>query len=146
MQIPSIRLPALSQLPLMTLLVTSLGVVNTVLASIRARKWDMGIYRSLGVTRFQLFRMIVAESLLIGVVACILSLGFGALAGYCGVGVTRYVNVRGGQITHLVIPWVPVLQGFVITLGLCLIASIWPAIRTARTETLTLLQQGRTAI
>ncbi len=33
---------ALSQLPLVTLAVTSLGVVNTVLASIRARRWGPG--------------------------------------------------------------------------------------------------------
>ncbi|WP_254508382.1 ABC transporter permease [Anatilimnocola floriformis] len=136
----------LSRLPLITLYVTSLGVINTVLASIRARKWDMGIMRSVGVTRFQLFRLILAEALLIGIVACLLSLAFGAMAGYCGVGVTRYVNVRGGQVTTLIIPWIPILYGFAITLSLCLIASIWPAIRTAFKEPLTLLQQGRTAI
>lgn len=136
----------LSRLPLVTLFVTSLGVINTVLASIRARQWDMGIMRSIGVTRFQLFRLILAEALLIGIVACLLSLAFGAMAGYCGVGVTRYVNVRGGQLTSLVIPWMPILWGFGITLTLCVIAAIWPAIRTARMETLTLLQQGRTAI
>ena len=136
----------LSRLPLVTLFVTSLGVINTVLASIRARRWDMGIMRSLGVTRFQLFRLILAEALLIGIVACLLSLAFGAMAGYCGVGVTRYVNVRGGQITTLIIPWIPILYGFAITLSLCLIAAIWPAIRTSFKEPLTLLQQGRTAI
>ena len=48
---------ALSQLPLVTLAVTSLGVVNTVLASIRARRWDLGVLRALGVTRFALFRL-----------------------------------------------------------------------------------------
>ena len=39
---------ALSQLPLVTLAVTSLGVVNTVLASIRARRWDLGVLRRSG--------------------------------------------------------------------------------------------------
>ena len=33
----------ISQLPLVTLLVTSLGVVNTIIASIRARQWDLGV-------------------------------------------------------------------------------------------------------
>ena len=35
----------LSLLPLITLAVASLGVVNTVLSSIRARRWDMGVLR-----------------------------------------------------------------------------------------------------
>jgi putative ABC transport system permease protein len=135
----------LSQLPLVTLAVTSLGVVNTVLASIRARRWDMGVMRAIGVTRFMLFRMIIVEALLVGLVACLLSLGFGALAGYCGVGITRYVNVRGGQLTHLVIPWGHVLLGFGLTLGLCLLAALWPAIRAGRMQPLRLLQEGRAA-
>lgn len=134
---------ALSELPLVTLLVTSLGVMNTVLSSIRARRWDMGVLRALGVTRFGLFRLIVAEALLIGVVACLLSLAFGTMAGYCGTGVTRYVNIRGGQYTPLIVPWAKLAVGFGIAVGLCLLASLWPAFRTGRTEPLRLLQAGR---
>jgi putative ABC transport system permease protein len=136
---------ALSELPLVTLLVTSLGVINTVLSSVRARRWDLGVLRALGLTRFGLFRLIVAESLLIGVVACLLSFGFGTMAGYCGTGVTRYINIRGGQITPLVIPWARLALGFALAISLCLIAALWPAFRTGRTEPLTLLQAGRAA-
>lgn len=136
----------LSELPLVTLAVTALGVVNTVLSSGRARQWEMGVMRSMGVTRFGLFRLIVAESLLVGLVACVLSLCLGALAGYCGTGVTRYVNIRGGQITPLIIPWAQIFIGFGITLALCFLAALWPAIRTGRTEPLQLLQSGRTAM
>ncbi len=119
--------------------------MNTVLSSIRARRWDLGVLRSLGVTRFGLFRLIIAEALLIGVVACLLSLGFGTMAGYCGTGVTRYVNIRGGQYTPLIVPWAKIGVGFAIAVGLCLVASIWPAFRTGRTEPLRLLQAGRAA-
>jgi putative ABC transport system permease protein len=136
---------ALSELPLVTLLVTSLGVINTVLSSIRARRWDLGVLRALGLSRSGLFRLIVAEALLIGVVACVLSLGFGAMAGYCGTGVTRYINIRGGQITPLVIPWAKLSVGFAIAMGLCLLAAVWPAFITGRTEPLRLLQAGRSA-
>ena len=136
---------ALGELPLVTLLVTSLGLINAVLSSIRARRWDLGVLRALGLTRFGLFRLIVAESLMIGVVACLLSLGFGAVAGYCGTGVTRYVNIRGGMIVPLVIPWSKLAVGFAITMGLCLLAALWPAFRTGRTEPLQLLQAGRSA-
>ncbi|OWK35813.1 ABC transporter [Fimbriiglobus ruber] len=105
----------------------------------------MGVLRALGVTRFGLFRLIIAESLLIGVVVCVLSLGFGTMAGYCGTGVTRYINIRGGMVTPLVIPWAKLMVGFGLALGLCLMAALWPAFRTGRTEPLRLLQAGRSA-
>ncbi len=136
----------LSLLPLVTLAVASLGVVNTVLSSIRAHRWDMGVLRAVGVSRFELFRMILAEAILVGIVACVLSLGFGVMAGYCGTGITRYINIRGGQITPLIIPWAKLTIGFGATLGLCLLAALWPAIATGRTEPLKLLQAGRAAM
>jgi putative ABC transport system permease protein len=135
----------LSRLPLVTLAVTSLGIVNTIVSSIRARQWDLGVMRAVGLTRFGLFRMILSEAVLVAAAACLLSLGFGLMAGYCGTGVTRYVNVRGGQIVSLIIPWYQIGIGFGITLGLCLIAALWPAFRTGRVEPLRLLQAGRAA-
>ncbi|MDB5341346.1 MAG: macB 7 [Planctomycetaceae bacterium] len=135
----------LSRLPLVTLLVTSLGVINTIVSSIRARRWEMGVMRAIGITRFGLFRMILCEAILVGVAACLLSFAFGVTAGYCGTGITRYVNVRGGQITPLIVPWMQIGVGFLMTLILCLIAALWPAMQTGRTEPLRLLQSGRTA-
>ena len=135
----------LSRLPLVTLLVTSLGVVNTIVSSVRARRWELGVMRAIGVTRFGLFRMILCEAILVGVAACLLSFAFGVTAGYCGTGITRYVNVRGGQITPLIVPWMQIGVGFAMTLILCLIAALWPAMQTGRTEPLRLLQAGRTA-
>ena len=100
----------------------------------------------IGITRFGLVRMILAEAILVGVVACLLSLGFGVTAGYCGTGITRYVNIRGGMITPLIIPWTELAIGFGATLGLCLLAALWPAILTGRAEPLKLLQAGRAAM
>jgi putative ABC transport system permease protein len=135
----------ISRLPLVTLLVTSLGIVNTIVSSVRARQWDMGVMRAVGLTRFSLFRLILCEAILVGAAACLLSFGFGVMAGYCGTGVTRYVNVRGGQIVPLIIPWMQIGVGFAITLGLCLVAALWPAIRTGLASPLRLLQAGRSA-
>jgi putative ABC transport system permease protein len=135
----------LSQMPLVTLLVTSLGVMNTVISSVRARRWEMGILRAVGVTRFGLFRMVLAEAFLIGVVACALSLAFGVLAGYTTTEITRYTNLRGGLFVGLVVPWGKISLGFAATLGLCLLAAMIPAIGAGRTQPLRLLQAGRSA-
>ena len=133
-------------LPLITLLVTSLGVVNTVMASVRARRWEFGVLRSQGVTRSGLFRMILAEGLLIGLITCLLSLGFGVFSGWCGTGISPYVSFLGGLAPPLVLPWPQLAFGFSVTLALCLAAALWPAVSTGRAEPLRLLQEGRAAL
>ncbi|MCS7304388.1 MAG: ABC transporter permease [Thermoguttaceae bacterium] len=134
------------QLPLLTLMVTSLGVVNTVMASVRARRWELGVLRSVGLTRSGLLRLILAEGVLIGLVACAVSLAFGVMAGWCGIGISQYVSFFGGMETPLVVPWVKISGGFALALGLCFVGAIGPAITTAFQEPLRLLQEGRTAL
>jgi putative ABC transport system permease protein len=137
---------AMCELPLITLLVTALGVVNTIMASVRARRWEFGVLRSVGVTRGAMARVILAEGLLIGIVACLLSLAFGVMAGWCGTGISQYVSFFGGMETPLFIPWAKLTAGIATTLLLCLLAALWPAFTTARAEPLKLLQEGRTAL
>ncbi len=137
---------AMCQLPLITLLVTSLAVVNTILASVRARRWELGVLRAIGVTRWAVARMVLAEGLLIGLVACVLSLSFGVMAGWCGTGISQYVSFFGGLATPLIVPWSKLLLGFSITLALCLAAALCPAYFAGRAEPLTLLQEGRAAM
>jgi putative ABC transport system permease protein len=137
---------AMCELPLITLLVTALGVINTIMASVRARRWELGVLRSLGVTRGAMFRMIIAEGLLIGLVACLLSLAFGVMAGWCGTGISQYVSFFGGMETPLYVPWTKLALGFSITLTLCLLAALWPAFSTGCAEPLKLLQEGRAAL
>lgn len=133
-------------LPLVTLLVTSLGVVNTVMASVRARQWEFGVLRSQGITRSGLFRMVLAEGALIGLITCLLSLGFGVLSGWCGTEISQHVSFFGGLAPPLVIPWVQLSLGFVAALGLCLLAASWPAFSAGRAEPLQLLHAGRAAM
>lgn len=137
---------AMSRLPLITLVITCLGVLNLILASVRARRWDMGVMRSLGVTRSALVRMVVAEGVLVGVVACVLSLGLGILAGYCGAGISQYISFFGGLHPPLVIPWPELWFGLAVAMGLSALAAIGPAISVGRAEPLTLLKQGRGAL
>ncbi len=137
---------SMSQLPLITLFIMSLAVVNAVIAAVRARQWEFGILRSLGTTRWQLVRLVVAETLLIGVVACLLSLTFGLIAGWCGVGMASYGHWGAfvGEPSFLV-PWRQLAFGFGIALGLCVIAAAWPALSIGRSEPLDLLAAGRSA-
>ncbi|BBO32085.1 ABC transporter permease [Lacipirellula parvula] len=133
----------LSKLPLITLAVTSLGVASAVLSSVRSRRWELGVLRSIGMTRFALLRLILAETLLISLAACLLSLGFGVAVGYCGTEVTRYVDVHGGLNTTLVIPWLKIAPGMLAAALLSIAAALGPAVVASRCEPLRLLQDGR---
>jgi len=133
----------LSRLPIVILIITTVGVLNALLASVQARRWDMGILRSLGFTRSMLVRLVVAEGVLIGLVASILSLGFGILAGWCGAGISRYISFFGGMNLELIIPWPEVLSGMLAVILLSSLAAAWPAFSLGRTKPLELLQQGR---
>jgi putative ABC transport system permease protein len=137
---------AMARLPLVTLVVAALGVMNSVLASVRARRWEMGVMRAVGITPGALVRLILAEGLLIGAVACLLSLVFGITAGWCGVGISQYVSFFGGLSPSLVIPWANLGIGLAATLLLCLGAAAWPAVATGRAEPLELLQAGRASM
>lgn len=133
----------MSKLPLITLLITFLAVLNTMLASVRARRWDLGVLRAAGVTRSGLVRLVLAESLLVGCVACFLGLAAGLIGGWCGAGASSLAGMWGGMDAALVLPLTKVLPGLFLTLFLCLVAGAWPALRIGRAEVLDLLQAGR---
>jgi putative ABC transport system permease protein len=122
--------------------VAALGVTNTIMASVRSRQWQFGILRSIGVTRAQLLRLVIAEALLLGVVGIALGTAAGFLMSINGMSLNRAII---GYVPGMTIPWGPIFLGMAITLAISVLASLWPATHVARTQTLTLLQSGRAA-
>src|SRR5258706_434012 len=122
--------------------VAALGVTNTIMASIRTRRWQLGVLRSIGITRWQMLRLILAEALLLGLVGC----GLGVLAG-----LELSLDGRGiwkkmiGDTPPLDVPWDMVWLGVSIILGVAFLARLWPAASAAPEEPLLPLQTGRAA-
>ena len=132
----------ISYIPLISLLIACLGVLNVMLASVRSRRWEFGILRSIGFTSSDLSRAILVEGLMIAFVAGLLSLGFGILSGWCGSGMAQYMSFFGGLHPPLVIPWLPILGGFLLVLLLGVGIAAWPAISIKRSRPMDLLQSG----
>ena len=88
-------------------------------------------------------QLVIAEGILIGLVACVVSLVFGILAGWCGAGISGHISFFGGMPLELVIPWGAVLAGMAAVLVLSSLAAAWPAFSLGRAKPLNLLQQGR---
>jgi putative ABC transport system permease protein len=124
------------------MVVSSLGVTNTIMASIRTRRWQFGILRSIGVTRAQLLRLVLAEAFLIGMVGCALGVAAGLLLAIDAGALTKAI---AGYAPPLAIPWPVIWVGMLIVMGISLLASIWPAVSVARSQPLELLQAGRAA-
>jgi putative ABC transport system permease protein len=131
----------LSTVAFAAMAVASLGVTNTIMAGVRSRQWQFGILRSIGVTRGQLLRLVLAEALLLGLIGCILGLGAGSLMSVNANALTAIVT--GYHPEKILIPWFIVIIGIASVLFISLAASLWPAVTVARAEPLSLLQAGR---
>jgi putative ABC transport system permease protein len=123
--------------------VASLGVTNTVMASIRSRRWQLGVLRSIGVTRSQLVRLVLAEAVLLGLVGTALGLAAGL---EMAVNARQFSRVLVGYHPDLMIPWGIVGIGVAVVMGISIVASVWPAATVARSEPLALLQAGRASV
>lgn len=134
---------AMSRMPLMILALAALAVINTLIASIRARRWELGVMRAVGLSRGMLLRMITAEALMIGLIACALSLLFGVVSAKCMIDICQYGFFFGGNTPSIQIPWGSLGFGFGFTLLLCLAASLIPALILARTTPLDLLDSSQ---
>lgn len=133
----------LQWMPLVTLAITSLAVFNTILASIRARYWQFGVLRGIGMTRGQLARLILGESLLLWLVASILSLAAGTALAWCGTRLSTLFFFFAGRTPPLVLPWGQLALGFLLAFALCLLAGLIPALAAGRKEPLRFIQGGR---
>ena len=131
----------LSKTPLTTLAIAAIAVVGAVANSVRSRRWQFGIMRALGTTRGAIVRIILAESVMIGVVASAASFTFGTLAAKGALKLGQ--SMFGTKNPPMILPTEGLLIGLSLTLALCVAAALYPAIQTGRTEPLKLLQSGR---
>ena len=136
-------LDAMAKMPLLILCLSTFAVLNTIVVSVRSRRWEIGVLRACGVTRNGLIRMILAESLLIGLCACVLSFCFGLYYAILATKLVDYAPIFGVIAPPLTIPWTRLLPGYAIAVIVSAIAGILPAVAIARKETALLLQRAQ---
>ncbi len=114
----------MSRVPLIALGLSALAVTATLAASVRARRRELGVLRCIGLSRLQLFRLISAEGLLTGLVACILGGLFGVTAAWTGIEVS---SLGWGVTSPFLIPWGTLALGALIALATGLTGALIPA-------------------
>jgi putative ABC transport system permease protein len=118
---------------IIAMLVGALGVVNTLTMNVVERTQEIGMLRSIGLTRGQTLVMVLAESLLMGLIGGVLGLGFGILL--TRIFLWSMTAMSGYKITF-VMPVQAVIASLLIALVVSQLAAIFPARRAAHTRIL----------
>lgn len=117
--------------PLVALIVAALGVANLMTANVASRMKQIAILRAVGATRGQVLRMVIGESLVLGLLGGALGLALGLHLAYN----TRIMTTRmWGFDAPVTVPWDMMALSLGLTVGLCLLAGTLPARHAARSN------------
>lgn len=105
------------------LIVAALGIVNTLSMDVWERVREIGVLRATGMTRRQVWRVVMVEAGILGIVAVVV----GIVAGL-GVGALLIVTA-GGSVRGVPfeLPWPTLAIAVVLGVGLAMVAAAWPA-------------------
>jgi ABC-type lipoprotein release transport system permease subunit len=123
--------------------VAGLGVLGTMLMSVFERTRELGVMRSLGMTRLRMMAMILLESVLLCAVASVLGLVFGGFLDWLLIEYGfPYATADGEGVSFMGVTFPPRFYGIlrvepiVITVVfmhvVAFLAALWPALRVAR--------------
>jgi putative ABC transport system permease protein len=122
---------------IITMMVAALGVINTLTMNVTERTREIGMLRSLGMTRRQIARMILAEAGMMGIVGGGLGLVFGVLLART---VLSSMNRMAGFRLEFTLPLAGVIFSLIIALVVSQLAALWPARRAARIRIIEAIQ------
>lgn len=111
----------------LAIVISVLGIVNTLGLSIMERTREIGLLRAVGITRGQLRRMIRLESVVVAVLGSLLGVGLGV-----AFGVILVELLKDSGITDLAIPWWQLGLYVVVAALFGILAAITPARRASR--------------
>jgi putative ABC transport system permease protein len=108
-------------------IVAGLGIVNTLTMNVIERVREVGVLRALGMTRRQVWRMVVVEASVLGMMGVIL----GGLTGVLVAGVM--VGLAGGlpAIGAVQVPWAAIGLASGYGVAVAILAAVYPARRAA---------------
>lgn len=117
----------------LAVLISSLGIVNTLTMNVMERIQEIGMLRAIGMTRSQVIKMVLSEAGLMGVIGGILGLLFGVLLSK--IFLTGMTAISGYKL-DLVIPIGGIITSLIVALVVSQVAAIQPARKAARTNVL----------
>jgi putative ABC transport system permease protein len=116
---------------LLSEVIAVLGIVNTLMLSVYERTREVGLLRTVGTTRRQIWGMVCGESVIIAVIGCVLGLLVGLLWGW---GVTN--ALRGQFVDTFSVPGGQLALFLVASVIAGLVAALLPAWHASRLDVL----------
>jgi ABC-type antimicrobial peptide transport system permease subunit len=109
-------------LSLVAVIVASLGIVNTLTMNVLERVREIGVLRAAGMTRSQVWRSVVVEAGITGLVGAICGVATGLVVG------GLMVALSGGRLdAATAVPWLAVALALVLGVALAMLAAAYPA-------------------
>ena len=116
-------------LRLLSLLVAFAGILSALMAVQLERRKEFAVLRALGLTRWQLSRLIVVESVLIGLLAALVAIPVGLLMAWV---LTAAIQLRAfGWSMPFLISASPLWSALVLGAGAAFLAALYPAWRAS---------------
>ena len=109
-------------LALVAIVVAALGIVNTLTMNVLERVREIGVLRAAGMTRRQVWRSVVVEAGITGLVGAICGVGAGIL-----IGGLMVVLAGGRWDVATAVPWPAVGAAFGLGVVLSMLAAAYPA-------------------
>jgi putative ABC transport system permease protein len=104
-------------------IVAGLGILNTLTMNVLERIREIGVLRALGMTRRQVWRMVVVEAGILGIVGVVLGLLTGLVVGAVMIALA---GGFGGLVT-LQIPWAVLALAAIYGIAVAMLAAAYPA-------------------
>ena len=120
------------------LLISALGVVNTLLAAILDRTREIGILRAIGATRGQVVRAVLLEASLLGTLGAAIGIALGLVTAYPFVKVA-ILELVGWHLDFHVDPTAVAVAG-ALAITISIAAAYYPARKASRLDVLTAIQ------
>ncbi|MFQ6015348.1 MAG: ABC transporter permease [Anaerolineae bacterium] len=124
-------------LVLIGVIVAGLGVINTLMMNVLERLREIGMLRSLGMTKRQISKMILAESGTMGAIGGAFGLGFGLVLSKIFV---LALNALAGYTIKYALPFQSVLASLLVALVVSQVAALYPAWRAAQVNIVSAIQ------
>jgi len=136
-ELMGIGFSTLQAIGLLMMLIAAMSVFISLLNSLKERKYELALMRSLGAASSKLFGLVLQESLLL----CLVGYAFGIILGRVGI---MMLSSFGEEQFHFSVmqSGVSTIELWLLpfTLGVGLIAAIIPAIRAYRSDISTILR------
>jgi putative ABC transport system permease protein len=122
----------------MSLLIGTFTIVNTMVVSVQERRREIGLKKALGAENGHILREVVTEAILISIIGSLVGVGGGALVGMAA---NRLLATGAGMQIHTMTPRLGIgIVVFSIAMGT--IAGLYPAWQAARLDPVVALRGG----